>query len=453
MSGTTVDHPEVLTKPAEEEGRKVGPLRLSAGTSLKNIGTYYWLALSAMALITFLPGAQAALLSTILGIPQDEQGAVTGILGIAAEITLIVVVAVSGAWSDRIGRRPVAALGYFTLGVGLALTPFVPNVPTLVAVRVVAGIGIAIITGMITTIIADYVRDETRGTANGILGAFNGIGVLITFTVLVALPERLAAGGMSDVAALRATYLLVAGIAILTAAIMWLGLRPGLATDAGTEHTPPIGALLRTGLRAGREPGLLFSYTAAFVARADLALVGTFLILWGTQYGESELGLTTSEALKRGGLLVAAANGSALLVAPVSGVLADRIGRVEAVIVSLAITALGYTSALLIENPFSPVAYLIAVFIGIGQISAVITSQVLVQEQAPSAIRGSVLGMFGLFGGIGIMVALGVGGLLFDHWRPAGPFALFGIVAGLVMVLGLVLRPRISRVGANVSTT
>ena len=51
--------------------------------------------------------------------------------------------------------------------------------------------------------------------------------------------------------------------------------------------------------------------------------------------------------------------------------------------------------------------------------------------------------MFGLFGGIGIMVALGVGGVLFDSWRPAGPFAMFGGLAAVVLVFGLVLRSRI----------
>ncbi len=421
---------------------RFGPLVMTDGTSRRNLATYYWLALSALMVFTFVPGAQAALLSTVLGIAEDDQGAVTGLLGVAAEITLIVVVAVSGAWSDRVGRRPVAVLGYAVMGLGIALTPFAPNVPLLVAARVVAGVGIAIITGMIATIIADYVRNETRGAANGILGAMNGVGVIITFTVLVALPDRLAAGGMDEVAALRTTYLLVAGISWATAAVMHWGLRPGLATEA-SEHSVPIRTLVRTGLAAGRRPGLTFSYAAAFVARADLALVGAFLILWGTQYGESVLGLTTAEALKKGGLLVAAANGTALVVAPVAGVVADRIGRTEAVIGSMAITAVGYCSTLLVTDPFSGQGYAIACLIGIGQISAVITSQVLVQEQAPEQIRGSVLGMFGLFGGIGIMIALGVGGLLFDHWRPAGPFTMFGLIALGVMVLGLVLRPRI----------
>ncbi len=424
------------------DGDKFGPLRLSDGTSKRNIRTYYWLALSSIMIFTFVPGAQAALLTTLLGIAEEDQGSITGLLGVAGEITLIIVVAVSGAWSDRIGRRPVAALGYSMIGLGLIITPFVPNTAMLVAARVVTGIGIASVSGMITTIIADYVRDETRGAGNGILGAANGVGVIITFTLLLALPDVFVNGGMEELAALRVTYMIVAGLSFMTATIMWLGLRPG-RPDQASEHSIPIVTLLKTGLQAGRRPGLSFSYAAAFVARADLALVGAFLILWGTQYGENVLGLSTSEALAKGGLLVAAANGPALLIAPLSGLLADKIGRVDAVIASMGITGIGYCAALLIDNPFAPLGYAVAMLIGVGQISAVITSQVLVQEQAPLSIRGSVLGMFGLFGGIGIMIALGVGGVLFDGWRPAGPFVLFGVIAFGVMAYGLLLRSRI----------
>lgn len=433
-----------LAQTALAEPAKLGPLQLSDGTSKRNVMTYYWLALSSIMLFTFVAGAQAAVLSEILGIADEDQGKITGNLGLAGEITLIIVIAVAGAQSDRIGRRPVAAFGFATLGLGLAITPFMGSTSTLIAARVVIGIGIAAVTGMITTVIADYVRDETRGTANGLLGAANGVGALLTFTLLLAIPDILADNGMDQISAIRTTYLIIGGLAMATAGVMLWGLKPGRATsDEQNEHAIPFGELLRVGLRAGKRPGLTFSYAAAFVARADLALVGAFLLLWGQQYGEVELGLSASEALQKAGILLAVANGPALLVAPVAGILADKVGRVNAVIGSMVITAVGYTSTLLIDDPFSLVGYLIAMLIGVGQISAVITSQVLVQEQAPLSIRGSVLGMFGLFGGIGIMIALKGGGELFDAWREAGPFVLFGVIAGLVAILGMVLKPRI----------
>ena len=42
------------------------------------------------------------------------------------------------------------------------------------------------------------------------------------------------------------------------------------------------------------------------------------------------------------------------------------------------------------------------------------------------------LGTFGLFGALGIMIATGIGGWLFDNWMYAGPFVLVG-AANLVI--------------------
>jgi MFS family permease len=76
-------------------------------------------------------------------------------------------------------------------------------------------------------------------------------------------------------------------------------------------------------------------------------------------------------------------------------------------------------------------------------VSAVIASQVLIAKQAPRRTRGSIIGTFALSGGIGIMVAFALGGLLFDAWRPAGPFIVFGVLAAVAFGYGLSVRSRI----------
>ena len=83
---------------------------------------------------------------------------------------VIATVGLAGAWSDRLGRRPIAVMGYALMGVGIALTPFVGGLLTFYSARAIIAVGLAMITVMITAIVSDYVRDETRGKANGILG-------------------------------------------------------------------------------------------------------------------------------------------------------------------------------------------------------------------------------------------------------------------------------------------
>ena len=426
---------------ANDEPLRYGPLRLAAGVTRWNMSSYYWLAVTSIMIFTYIAAAQTALLTTVLGVPKNEQGGVVGVTGLIGEVVLIAVVGLAGAWSDRLGRRPIAVMGYAIMGVGVLITPFVGSVISFYAARAVIAVGVAMVTVMITAIVSDYVRNETRGKANGFLGLCNGIGALITFFVLLKLPNMFEGLGLDDTASLRATYLLVAAIALATAVLLQLGLRRGRVSEH-SEHVP-ISTLIKEGVREGRRPGVAFSYVSAFVARADLALVGSFLTLWAQQYGTDELGLSEAAALARAGALLGIANGVALIAAPAIGIIADKLSRTDAVLISLATAAIGYTATIFISNPFSPLGYAIAALIGVGQVSAVISSQVLVAEQAPVATRGSVIGMFALSGGIGIMIAFALGGTLYDAWRPAGPFVLFGILAAIAFVYGLTIRSKI----------
>ena len=53
------------------------------------------------------------------------------------------------------------------------------------------------------------------------------------------------------------------------------------------------------------------------------------------------------------------------------------------------------------------------------------------------------IGIFSVCGTVGIMVATGIGGQLFDRWLPQGPFALFAVLGVIVVLIGLVVRKRI----------
>ena len=392
-------------------------------------------------IFTFVPAAQTAPLTTVLAVPKDEQGGVVGVTGLIGEIVLIATVGLAGAWSDRLGRRPIAVMGYALMGVGIALTPFVGGLLTFYSARAIIAVGLAMITVMITAIVSDYVRDETRGKANGFLGLCNGLGAIVTFFVLLKLPNLFEGLGLDETGALRATYLLVAGVALGTALLMRIGLRKGRVSDH-TEHIP-ITTLLKEGVSEARRPGVAFSYVGAFVARADLALVGA-----SSRCGRSSTAPTSSASRRRRRSPRPARCSASRTASPSSRLRSSASwptgSRARTRCSSrCAIAAVGYTATIFIENPFSPLGYAIAALIGVGQVSAVISTQVLVAEQSPVATRGSVIGMFALCGGIGIMIAFALGGTLYDAWRPAGPFVLFGILAAVAFVYGLAVRSKI----------
>jgi MFS family permease len=117
--------------------------------------------------------------------------------------------------------------------------------------------------------------------------------------------------------------------------------------------------------------------------------------------------------------------------------------RANAVILAVALASLGYGSTIFVSDPTSPAIFIVAALIGIGEICGVIASGVLIAQQAPRDIRGSVIGIFSLCGTFGIMTATGIGGQLFDNWLPQGPFILFSALGWVVVIVGLIIRKRI----------
>jgi MFS family permease len=69
----------------------------------------------------------------------------------------------------------------------------------------------------------------------------------------------------------------------------------------------------------------------------------------------------------------------------------------------------------------------------------VVSSQILVAQEAPEGIRGSVSGFFGICASVGILTATKLGGYMFDEWVESAPFLLFAIFNGITLVFSFVL--------------
>lgn len=419
---------------------------LADGVSRRSMAAFYGACFVGLAAFTFIAQAQSALLE-LIGVAEDDKGAVSGHLGVAAELVLLVMVGVFGSLSDRAGRRPVFTAGFLVVALGLVLAPFAGSTVVLGVFRAVFAIGAAAVTAMVSTVLSDFARDESRGRAAGLLGVMNGLGAVLTVFVLVQLPSWLEDAGLGEVAATQVAYGVVAVLCVGLA--VWLRLALPARVAGHREVTAPLLELLREGARAGRDPGIALAYAAAFTSRGNLALVGTFFTLWLQQHGEEVLQLSTTDALAKAGAMIGVAQTCALLSAPLIGKLTDRVSRVDALIVTCAVSAVGYSSTVFVGDPFGPGMYVCAVLIGIGEVGGVITSTVLIGQQAPAALRGSVVGAFSACGAVGILTALEVGGLLFDSWRPAAPFVLFGALSAAVVLFGLLVRSRVVPLDPN----
>ena len=425
-----------------EHPQSLGGVRLSPGVTRRAMVTFYYAAIFSTGLMTFMNFAQPFVLTELLKVPLGEQGRVSGNLGFVSELVIIACVAAAGALSDRVGRRPIYAAGFAIMAAAYVLYPFAGTVGELMGLRCVFAVGAAGVTAMLGTVISDYPVDADRGRATGMMGIMNGLGVLLTLFLLAKLPSILTRQGLAADRAAHITYAVVAGLCVITALVVARGLVKGAPPAAGAR--PGFRALMRQGFAAGKDPAVALAYGAAFVSRGDLVVVGTFLTLWAQRHG-AEHGIDAAKALATGGMIAGISQTAAFVWAPVIGKIADRLDRVGALALALALATVGYGSMGLVSDPTGGAMIAAVCLVGVGEISALITSQVLIAQQAPLPTRGAVVGVFGLFGALGILVATKVGGHLFDHVAPSAPFVLMGVLNGLLLAWALIVRQRARR--------
>ncbi|MFO0226945.1 MAG: hypothetical protein ACK52B_00835, partial [Gammaproteobacteria bacterium] len=104
-------------------GARLFGVTLAPGYGVGNALTYLFAAFVTIGMLAFVSFIQPFLLNANLAIPEGEQGRALAILNTANEIVALLLVAPIGALSDRIGRRPVYALGFLWLAAGFFLYP------------------------------------------------------------------------------------------------------------------------------------------------------------------------------------------------------------------------------------------------------------------------------------------------------------------------------------------
>lgn len=375
----------------------------------------------------------------VMGISYAEQATVTGMLSAMQEVVLIATMGLVGVWADRAGRPIVYVTGLLLTSAGFALYPHAETIAELIAYRLLVAFGSAAMVGMMVTVVADYASEKDRGKANGLQGMVATLGAFIP-PILGLLPTLFVGRGLSEAGAQQATFAVGASFGVFAAAVAWFGLCKTTGRIA-RENQEPVLDMLRNGLAEIRDPGVALSYGAAFISRGDLAVTGAFMGLWLVQWGTGQMGMQPSEAM--GSLAVprvlttvtGAFFGSLLM-----GYISDKVSRVTAVCLASGLAAMVYLAMFFVSDPTATWVFFLLGLMGVAEISAFVSSQALVGQQAPAHRRGAVIGFFGVSGAIGILVGTAGGGWLFRHVGPSAPFVLFGALNLVVFAWSLKVR-------------
>jgi len=412
-----------------EAGIRVGIWELAPGVRRSNFYALLGVAFFSIGLLTLVGNLRPYLFNSMLGIPDDIQGRVSGTLDVVSEIPALLLSGLVGAASDRLGRRVIYGMGFAILGIGYLLFPFTSFNWTLYAMVFITACGASLIAAMLSAVIADYPRETSRGKLVGICFFMNGLGVATLVGLSAQLPKIYLAQGMDAMEAGRAAYWTVATLCFIPMLIVLRGL-PKQAPGQLSAREPML-ATLRVGLAAAGDIRVRLAYLSAAVSRASLSIISAFFFLWMVQVGK-EQGMTPAEALSKGGGIFVAIQITATFWAITVISFIDRVDRVLFMAVASALACGSYIWFGLVDDPFQPAMYVAAVFLGIGEMSGILASQALIGQVAPERGRGAVIGVFTLCGSLGIFLAAIVGGTLFDAWRPSAPYIVMGAVSGVL---------------------
>ncbi|KXI30430.1 MFS transporter [Paraglaciecola hydrolytica] len=379
----------------------------------------------------------------VIGIPYAEQATLTGMLGGLQEAIFIVMMGLYGVLADLFGRRVVYVFGLALTAIGFTLYGSATSVEELILYRVIVAFGSAAIVGMMVTVVADYSHNTTRGKANGMQGAVATFGAFIP-PILAALPKGFVTSGYSEATAQQATFAIAGALGAVAAVVAFIGLSKMIGTVVQSTKEPLL-VMLSKGAKAAKNPAIALSYGAAFISRGDLAVTGAFMGLWLVQFGTGTLQLSTSDAMAQ--LAVPAilmVVGGALVGSILTGYISDKVTRISAVSIASGLAGCVYSAMYFVSDPTASWVFPLLFVMGIAEISAFVASQALVGEQAPKDRKGAVIGLFGVAGAVGILLATTGGGYLFGHVSPSSPFVLFGVLNLVVFVWSLILSRRLS---------
>ncbi|MFW2403230.1 MAG: MFS transporter [Gammaproteobacteria bacterium] len=426
-----------------QDGARLGPIWLNAGITRRNALTYLYAAFFTIGLVAVVSFMQPYLLSNNLGMATEEEGRASSILQVSYEIIVLLAVGPLGALADRIGRRPIYAMGFAWMGASFMLFPLVENLTQLVLCRMFFGVGSACVTSMMATVLADYPKERSRGVLLGASGICNGLGAITMVLLLSQLPGFFGDMGYDALESGRLTYWFGAALAILSAVVVARGLASG--KPGKQHHRTNLLKLLGGGALAARQnPRLLVACMEAFVARGDLVVVNTFFALWARQAGVAG-GLTLEEAVAKAGMFAAIISLANLCGAPFWGFVLDRFDRLSVLAGAMLTATIAYVWVGFSPDPLAFAFIPAALLLGIGEGGAILSGAAVIGQESPQDIRGSVVGLFNVCGSVGILTIAGVGGILFDAWMPGAPFVFVAGVNFAIFACALAVRLRTGR--------
>src|SRR5215208_2454914 len=364
----------------------------------------FMVVLDNLVVTTALPSIRADLGATI----QSLEWTVN-----AYTLSYAVLLLTGAALGDRFGRRRMFILGLGIFTLASAAAALAPSTGALIAARAVQGVGAAIVTPLTLTLLADQFAPEKRGLAIGAWSGVSGLGValgpLVGGAVVdgiswhwifwINVPVGLA---VIPLAARKlaeshgpARSLDLPGLGLASAGL--LGIVYGIVRGAelGWTSATVLGSLIAGGIlvvaflvweHRAPQPMLPLRF---FRSRAFSAVNGVSLAMYFGVFGSIFLlaqffQVTQGYSPLEAGLRTLPWTGMPMIIAPIAGLLSDRIGSrpLMAIGLTLQAGAIGWLAT--VSSPNVPYGELVIPFVMAG------AGMAMVFAPAANAVLGAV---------------------------------------------------------------
>lgn len=280
----------------------------------------FWLALSAL-----FDGVNTLVLPLQLGelAGQNNQATFLGLLTFVGLLVGALIQPIAGTFSDRLqpvlGRKGFIGIGLvlsvISLFIFASLQSLVGAMIGYLAIQVSASIAQAGQQGLLP----DLVSEDRRGLASGLKGFMDLTGAMLGFVIL---GQLLGSGRLWPAIGAIAAVLV---IAYLLAVLLTPEDQPRNAA-AATTRRPSFGSIFRVDLT--EQTAFVRLIAARFLFLLGIYGTGRFLLF----FVADRLGLSEGQAAEQAGTLLAGLALVTVLASPLTGWLADRLGRVPLMI-------------------------------------------------------------------------------------------------------------------------
>jgi MFS family permease len=363
-------------------------------------------------------------LVTGLGVSALTVGVIEGIAEATAAITKVF----SGAISDWLGKRKLlAVIGYGLAALTKPVFPLANSVGWLVAARFIDRIGKGIRGAPRDALVADISPPHLRGASFGLRQSLDTVGAFLGPALAVLLMWLTA----DD---FRAVFWVAVIPAVLCVVVLVVWVKEPARPDGLRKVKAPLS------LAEMRRLGTAYWCVTAVAALFTLARFSEAFLLLRAQSAGLAIALVP--------LVLVVMNIAYALSAYPAGALADRANKVTVLIVGFSLLVAADLLLAIDGNGWTLGLGVVLWGLHMGFTQGLLAS--LVAETAPPELRGTGYGVFNMTGGLALLVASVLAGLLWDR---IGPSATFLTGAGITIVslatLALI-RVRLPGLGALV---